>query len=172
MLRRESALVVLVPEAEALIGSFRHCYDPGAALGMPAHVTILYPFKPPDAIDEDVLEALGRCFRRFNSFDFALTETRRFAGEVLYLAPIPEEPFRQLTLAAWDYSPNTPPYAGQFLKIVPHLTVAQSSDPDLDEIAREFEAASKLPIPARASEVTLMDTRSGRWEIAASFGLV
>ena len=44
MLAVESALVVLVPEAEVVVKSFRDQYDPLAANGCPAHVTLLYPF--------------------------------------------------------------------------------------------------------------------------------
>ena len=50
MLPIESALVVVVPEAEQLVGPFREKYDPSAAAGMPPHITLLYPFKPPDAV--------------------------------------------------------------------------------------------------------------------------
>lgn len=44
MIVLESALVVLVPEAEALVKSFRDRHDPSAAAGVPAHITLLYPF--------------------------------------------------------------------------------------------------------------------------------
>src|SRR6266404_9374121 len=64
MLKVESSLVVLVPEAEGLVRSFRDLYDPVAAAGMPAHVTILYPFKPPDQIDKADLENLRSYFGR------------------------------------------------------------------------------------------------------------
>jgi hypothetical protein len=40
----ESALVVLVPEAEAATKPFRDQYDPAAAARVPAHITLLYPF--------------------------------------------------------------------------------------------------------------------------------
>jgi 2'-5' RNA ligase len=63
---------------------------------VPAHVTILYPFKPPDAIDEVVRNDLRRCFSGVGAFDFALTAIRRFSDEVLYLGLEPTEPFRQL----------------------------------------------------------------------------
>ena len=43
----ESALVVLVPEAEGVVKPFRDLHDPSAAAGMPAHITLLYPFKHP-----------------------------------------------------------------------------------------------------------------------------
>ena len=43
----------------------------------------------------------------------------------------------------------------------------------LDEVAREFEQAAqgRLPIEAKAAEVVLMDSRSGRWEINTTFRL-
>jgi 2'-5' RNA ligase len=95
----ESVLVALVPEAEALVKPFRDRYDPSAAAGMPAHVTLLYPFKLPDELDDALLANLRHCFARFAPFRFALTSISRFPVEVLYLAPEPDEPFRRLTLA-------------------------------------------------------------------------
>jgi 2'-5' RNA ligase len=174
MLALESALVILVSEAEPLVGSFRDLYDAGAAMGVPAHFTVLYPFKPPDEINETVLDRLRHVFSRFEQFDFALTTIHRFSGETLYLAPEPDEPFRRLTLAAWKCFPETPPYGGVYSAVAPHLTVARlDNDKCLDEIARDFERATqgKLPIGARAAEVALMDTRSGRWKIRAVFKL-
>jgi 2'-5' RNA ligase len=175
MLNLESALIVPVPAAETLVGPFRDRYDPGAALGVPAHITILYPFKLPGAIDETVERELRRLFGSFGAFHFTLTAVRRFGDEGLYLAPEPAEPFRQLTLAAQAYSPETPPYGGQFSDIVPHLTVARrQAEKRLDAIACEFEAAAAgdLPIRTWASAVVLMDTVSGRWAVRAIFKLM
>ncbi|WP_079312549.1 hypothetical protein [Microbispora sp. GKU 823] len=42
----ETALVVEVPSAEPLVRGLRERYDSFAAYGMPAHVTVLYPFLP------------------------------------------------------------------------------------------------------------------------------
>jgi hypothetical protein len=58
--------------------------------------------------------------------------------------------------------------------VVPHLTVAnQVADDQLDRIAAEFKDASegKLPISAVASEVALLDTRSGHWQVRATLKL-
>jgi 2'-5' RNA ligase superfamily len=92
----------------------------------------------------------------------------------LYLAPEPDEPFRQLVLAIWDQYLETPPYGGKWLDIVPHLSVAWVKDEQqLDRIATDFAQASRgrLPISATAAEVSLMEKRSGRWLIRATFGL-
>jgi len=171
---RESALVVLVPEAEAVAKPFRDQYDPSAAAGMPAHVTLLYPFKAPRAVDNITLGKLRDCFARFEPIQFSLSAIRRFPIEVLYLAPEPDEPFRQLTLSIWNLFPETPPYGGKWPDIIPHLSVAQlANEQQLTAIAADFAMASqrKLPIRAIASKVALMDTRSGHWSVRAMFSL-
>ena len=170
----ESALMVLVPEAEALVKPFRDRYDPTAAAGVPAHITLLYPFKHPDEIDQTVVEDLNQRFHQCAPFRFSLAPIRRFPHAVLYLAPEPDEPFRELTLAIWDWYSETPPYGGKWPDIVPHLSVACVKDEQqLDSIADDFVQASRgrLPIRAIAAEVALMEKRSGRWLVRAKFGL-
>jgi 2'-5' RNA ligase len=170
----ESALVVLVPEAEELVKTFRDRYDPSASAGVPAHITLLYPFKRPGETDQTVLDDLSQCFHRCAPFRFSLPPIRRFPDAVLYLAPEPDEPFRQLTLAIWDRYPETPPYGGKWSDIVPHLSVACVKDEQLlDQIADDFAQAShgRLPIRATATEVALMEKRSGHWLNRATFSL-
>ena len=170
----ESALTVLVPEAESLVKPFRDRYDPSAAAGVPAHITLLYPFKHPDEIDQTVIDDLNQCFRRCPPFVFSLALVRRFPNAVLYLAPQPEEPFRELTLAIWDRYPATPPYGGKWPDIVPHLSVACVKDEQqLDRIADDFVQASqgRLPINAIAGQVVLMEEKSGHWFVRATFSL-
>src|SRR5215469_5045362 len=126
----ESTLVILAPEAEGLVQSFRDRYDPAAKAGMPAHITLLYPFK------------------------FSLMAINQFAVETLYLAPEPEEPFRELTLGIWRCYPETPPYRGRYSTIVPHLTVAdRMGEQRLAEVAREFEEASQGFLPILAVQI-------------------
>ena len=170
----ESTLVILVPEAEGLVQSFRDRYDPAAKAGMPAHITLLYPFKLPNEIDGPVLYTLSQCFSRFQPVKFSLTTINQFPVDTLYLVPEPEKPFRELTLGIWAHYPETPPYRGRYSTVVPHLTVAdRMGEQRLAEVAREFEQAAqgRLPIQGRAAEVTLMDSRSGRWEINTTFKL-
>jgi 2'-5' RNA ligase len=170
----ESALMVLVPEAESLVKPFRDRYDPSAAAGVPAHVTLLYPFKHPDEIDQTVIDDLNQCFHRCAPFVFSLALVRRFPDAVLYLAPEPEKPFRELTLAIWDRYPETPPYGRKWPDIVPHLSVACVKDEQrLDRITDDFVQASqgRLPINAIAAQVALMEKKSGHWFVRATFSL-
>ena len=52
----ESCLLVPVPDAEPAVGRLRGRLDRAAAWGVPAHVTILYPFVLPDAITSEVID--------------------------------------------------------------------------------------------------------------------
>jgi 2'-5' RNA ligase len=168
-----TALVVLVPEAEALVKGFREKYDPSAAEGMPAHVTVLYPFKKLEHIGEDVVAVLHSLFSRHPRFRFSLGALQRFPT-ALYLAPHPETPFQALTRAVADQYPETPPYGSAFSDIVPHLTIAQANDVRrLDEIRDEFHRAAggKLPIHSSAEQVWLMAKKEGRWRPQRSFAL-
>ena len=173
MPKTESALVVLVPAAEALVRPFRDRFDPLAARGVPAHITLLYPFIAPERIDADTLDRVGNCFRGFAPIAFSLTEVRRFP-DTLYLAPAPDEPFRNLTMAIWDRFPDTPPYGGAWPDIVPHLSVGRFADAGAleraaDELTRASQAA--LPIRAHASTAVLLVNTAGRWVIENRFKL-
>jgi hypothetical protein len=170
----ESALVILVPEAEPLVRPFRDRFDPSAALGVPAHITLLYPFIAPEKIGADTLDAIAACFSGFAPIAFSLTEVRRFPTETLYLAPAPDEPLRKLTMAIWDRFPDTPPYGGVWPDIVPHLSLGRFADADeLERVADEFTWASEtaLPIRAHASTAVLLVNTTGRWVTGPTFKL-
>lgn len=170
---KQSALGVMVPEAESLVKPFRDRYDPSAAEGVPAHITILVPFKPPEMITAEVLDTLQRLFARFTRFTFSLTDLRRFP-DVLYLAPVPETPFKTLTGKLVEQFPDTPPYGGAFADVIPHLTIAQVAEPaQLNQIAQDFEqaAAGKLPVSAMVTEVVLLDNTNGPWQCHTRFAL-
>ena len=168
----ESALVVLAPEAEPLVKDYRDQHDPSAALGVPAHLTVLYPFHPP-ALAPTVMARLAALFAEFAAFDYSLIELRRFPG-VLYLAPEPEAPFRALTRRVAEAFPDYPPYGGKFADIIPHLTLAQLEDADrLETVAAHFHATCgpQLPLRLRAKAVALMDNDHGDWRVCATFRL-
>jgi len=169
----QSALVILIPEVESLVKAFRDRYDPSAAAGVPAHVTLLYPFKPPDELTAEVLATLQDLFSGQSGFTVTFQEFRVFP-DVLYLAPSPAEPFRQLTELLANRYPETPPYGGAFTEIIPHLTLAQAGAAQpLDEIAAKFRevASTSLPIQAQVDMVSLLDNTSGQWRLRAQFAL-
>jgi 2'-5' RNA ligase len=169
----ESALVVLIPEAERLVRTFRKRYDPSAAIGIPAHVTVLYPFKCPDELTTELISTLRELFSKQLAFSVSFTGVQRFP-DTLYLMPEPAEPFRQLTEMIVAHFPDRPPYGGAFAEIIPHLTIAQGDDLlDLDKIEADFRKATmdRLPFLARVNTVAWMDNASGDWEVRAQFPL-
>ena len=171
--QNESAIVVPIPETEILVRSFRMQFDPSAKMGVPAHITILYPFKSPEQLTTDLISFLGDLFQELPSINTSFTEVMQFP-DALYLAPEPAEPFRQMTRLIANRFPDTPPYRGAFKEIVPHLTIAQISDSQqLDKIAYDFQKAAldKLPILVRVNMVSLLENSSGYWRELAQFQL-
>ena len=55
----QSALLVPVPAAEPAVAEHRARLDGSARDGVPAHLTVLYPFLPPALVDDVVLASLG-----------------------------------------------------------------------------------------------------------------
>ncbi len=90
-----------VPAAEPLVGGHRHNLDAAAAWGVPAHVTVLYPFVEPTAVDEYVLATLAAAVGSVAAFDCRFPRTRWFGEDVLWLDPEPAEPFGELIAAVW-----------------------------------------------------------------------
>ena len=93
-----SALIVVVPEAEDAVGRWRERDDPSAARGVPAYVTLLYPFLAPERIDDGVVAELEHYFAGVDGFRFRLARVGRFPTTV-YLMPEPSSAFSELTAA-------------------------------------------------------------------------
>lgn len=169
---RESALIVPVPAAEPAVGVLREELATSAPLGVPAHITILYPFMPPEFLDDAVIEELAAMFSQVARFDFALTSVGWFETEVVYLAPRPEAAFKRLTALVVGRWPDWPPYGGQHPDPTPHLTVGDSED-----YASMVEAAAVigplLPVASSVAAIDLIvgDVTPGSWTRVASFPL-
>lgn len=164
-----TALIVVVPEAEPLVGEWRAKHDWSAQHGVPAHITLLFPFVPAEKVDEQLHTDLRELFAAQPAFTFRLPRVARFP-EVAWLAPEPAEPFKSLTELIFSRYPEHPPYEGAHVEPIPHLTVAEGG-PDLqDEV--DVALTPQLPIEAETREVTLMvEDASGRWHSGRQFPL-
>jgi len=167
-----SGLIIEVPEAEPAVARHRERLDASARLGIPAHITVLFPFMPPQAIGPAALTGLEHLLAAFPRFRFQLDHTAWFGDEVLWLAPRDPGPFRALTRRVYQAFPAFAPYQGQFDDVVPHLTVGHGH-PQGELRAAEEAVRADLPIEARVGAVTLVTQQSigERWTKAAVFDL-
>lgn len=162
-----SAFIVRVPEAEDAVHDLRNRYEPSAALGAPAHITMLAPFMPPEKVTAQVLSAAAKALKASQPFTFALAEVGRWP-ETAYLLPEPAAPFIAMTKALAQAFPDYPPYGGQYSGIVPHLTVAHGSANHADEAEKALRAALARhgPITSVCKSVDLYENSSGMWRFA------
>jgi hypothetical protein len=152
-----TTLIVPVPSVDGLLA------ESSREAGLPAHITLLYPFLTARAIDRDTELALGSLLGKIPPFDFVLSELGRFPG-IVYLAPEPVAPFVALTRALVERWPDHQPYGGAFEDIVPHVTVAHGETVPAG-------LAERLPLTARVEEVWLMSRAGGRWVRRSAFPL-
>jgi 2'-5' RNA ligase len=165
----ETALIVTVPEAEPVVGEWRAKYDWSGQRGVPAHVTVLYPFFPRERVDDRLLGELRELFASQPAFSFDLARVSRFP-DVAWLAPEPSEPFSSLTEIVTARYPDYPPYEGIYETVIPHLTVAEGDVGLQDEV--EAALAEHLPIAAEARDVVFMfEGDDGLWSEAHRFPL-
>jgi 2'-5' RNA ligase len=168
----ESAVVVNVPVAESVVGPHRDRLDEAARWGVPAHVTVLYPFLPPAEIDDTVLAVLSRAVAGVPQFTAAWTRTAWFDQRVLWVAPDPAAPFRALTAAVVREFPDYPPFGGQYETVVPHLTVGNGAPLD-DLLAAERLVRPLLPFSMSVTHVQVLagTTGIGSWRLLAEIPL-
>jgi 2'-5' RNA ligase len=167
-----SALIVAVPEAGRSIEQWRErtCSDK-PAIGIPVHVTLLFPFVPAPDIHDGLIAELSSLFGGFESFFFELREARRWP-QMSYLAPEPSEPLVDLTKAIVARYPDYPPYEDMFDSIVPPLTVAHGDTTLLDRA--ESDVLESLPIRVAVCEVVLIEEAVpdwGQWRTRVRFAL-
>lgn len=159
-----SALYLPVPVAEPLVAEHRRRWDPAAADGVPAHVTILFPFLDPARIDEAVRAELRAIAAAVPRFTLRFDRVGRFP-DVVWLAPEPVAPVAALTDAIVERWPDHPPYGGRIEVVIHHLTVADGAPaPVLDELERVLPAG--LPLVQPVTELHLATRQAGAWSVA------
>ena len=167
----ESAILLCVPEAEPLVHEWRLMGDPSAAHGVPAHVTLLYPFLPVESLDDGVLEELRWFFGGIDAFRVRFSSVRRFeeAG-VVWIDPDSDE-LRELTRAVARRWPECPPYSGTIPidDLLPHLTIVQTDDRALRQSAANAVSPG-LPFEMLAASAALwVQDADGAWSERTSF---
>jgi 2'-5' RNA ligase superfamily len=172
-LEGDTALIVEVPEAEPIVGDLRDRHDV-AGEGVPAHVTVLYPFLSGAEIDASVHDRLRAHFASIDAFEYRFAQVTDFDHRNVHLAPDPRERFSALTTGVVEVWPECPPYGGIHDVVIPHLTIGDLLEPtvavELMQIVRG-RLARTGPINGRARDVSLLTLRGDRWSTTARYPL-
>jgi 2'-5' RNA ligase len=165
----ETAVLLCVPEADPLVGGWRKAGDPSASHGVPAHVTLLYPFLPWERVDPGVLAELEWFFTGVDAFEVRFDDLGEFADHgVLYLDPVGDH-LDELAGALARRWPETPPYGGAVEAPYAHLTVLRDDDPAVRSRAADAVRPG-LPLTAVAARAALWACdEHGTWTERAVF---
>ena len=159
----ETAVLVLVPEAEPAVHRHREHLDVAASWGVPAHVSIVYPFVPPEDVDDAVLTRLAAAVATVPVFECVFARIAWFDDDVLWLAPEPDDPFRSLIDAVVAAFPARQPYGGAYPEPTPHLTIGERRlGRNAELTAAERAVGEHLPVRARVHQAVLLAGRHER----------
>jgi 2'-5' RNA ligase len=152
----ETALVLVLDDAEPFDEVRREFAASTVARGIPFHVTLLYPFAPRDELTDAVLAETRSFFAARQSFELELTRLATWPT-VLYAVPEPDAALRECMKALYAQFPAWRPYGGMHAVVVPHATLGE--DVDAAHIYPEVERrlAGYLPLHYIADEATLLE---------------
>jgi 2'-5' RNA ligase len=156
----QSGLIVAI-ELPAPLAAVRARFGALTSPGLPAHVTILFPFILVGSLDPSVGAALTGLSAARQPFLARFEQVQR-QDSMVWLVPGPQEPFLELTAAVVARWPAYLPYGGAYDSLIAHLTLVESSS---EAIARATSAALRHgPFEVLVEEVQLIgEVESGGW---------
>lgn len=162
--------MLLVPPADAVLSAVAQQYPEAVRDGVPAHVSLLYPFLPADELDEDVINALSDLLAQSGPMTVALDEVQR-QDEFVALRPDPITGLRELSAAVQARWPDVVPYDGRFGDVDPHVTIALHTTAERATTIAEQIVPPLVPISAELRDVWLVAYSGGRWTVRQKFVL-
>ena len=163
-----TALVLLAPTATTALHDLRTRYFRNLERRMPAHVTMLFPFRPD--VNESTESAIGDVCSSLRPFDAEFRVVGRFRTDVVWLQPEPADEFERASDAVLAAFPDCNPYGGEHAGRTLHLTVASRLRGHESELLAA-EVADVLPITDRIDELTLMVETGNGWRVEHAWPL-
>ena len=171
---RRTALLVQVPVEDPVDDFRRRHLAASVARGLPAHVTVLFPFAPRRPSMPSCVRRSWSTSRHSPRSRAELTRVGRFDAHV-WLAPEPHERFIALLAGTYARFPLFPPYGDAFAEPVPHLTIAEvGPDGSIERVTEEAESAlgPGLPFAFDVDRIGLFEELTdGTWQQSDSFEL-
>ena len=165
-------IMVPVPEVETHVARLRARFDPSAARGLGAHVTIVHSNLPSEPAERGIARQIATAVPAIAPFAFQITRVARFPG-TLYLAA---EPIASFALARHALLQALAKDGGQRAEeqaFIPHVSVVRKSAADHPEV--EAELATTLqrhgPIRCACTRLVLLENSSGLWRPMQEFAL-
>ena len=136
-----------------------------AAVGVPAHATLLHPFIEPEQLTPAVRQRLREGAAGHEPFEYRQDRMAEWP-DAIYVAVEPVQPFVRLHRDLQAAFPDWPIYgAAVDFEFEPHITVADRQG-RLEPGVREDAAWRALPRLARAEAIDVIATRpDGRWRL-------
>ena len=161
----ETALIVAVAAVHPAVDQIKRVYNHASPPDLPLHITLLYPFMPPQRIDGTVDAQLRAFFASRRAFRYRLDQIERFP-RALCLVPRPAEPFVSITQEIARRWPSYQPYAGQVSEVVPHVTIATRRVPQ----AAIDALSAVLPLEVAADQAQLLRLApGGAWSVMRAY---
>lgn len=144
-----------------------------AELGVPPHVSLLFPWRETPVTADD-LEEVSSAIKTIRAFAIRFGGVAVFPNGTVYAAVEPSEQLSSLLRRIWGAFPETPPYGGEFGAPQPHLTLAKCAPADAPTVAAQLEERLRpiLPLDLRVSAITVLEQQpDDTWRVAGRIGL-
>jgi 2'-5' RNA ligase len=126
-----------------------------ASVGVPAHLTLLYPFVAPARLGPAVRRSLAAIAAATDPFDYSLAGAATWP-DTIYVAVEPAEPFAALQRRLGAAFPDFPIYGMESgFVFVPHVTVGEGAAVH-DPAALADPGWRALPRPGRAAAIEVI----------------
>ena len=171
----ETAVSIVLDDARPQLESVRaQFHADSVAMGIPLHVTLLYPIVPGDLLDDRTLAALEDFFAERQAFRVTLVGVAEWPL-VVYAIPEPRDELLRIMRALWERFPDYPPYGGEIAEPLTHATLAELEQGEsLADVAAGIRARTEslFPLTCDVCDVALLEEHEpDRWRERRRFRL-
>ncbi len=167
----QSAITLFLTGQPELQAAHDELYPERMDESIPLSLTLLYPFAPPDEVEQH-FPVLREFFADRPPLEFSLVRIAENPGGI-YAVPEPDGQLRATMRALWSLFPHYPPYGKPGSDPPPHASLGRfAADPDPDTLVARAKArvGPLLLAPFVAHEATLMEMHEpDRWHVRTTF---
>jgi 2'-5' RNA ligase len=171
-----SALILPMRTLDPVVAPYRRRHTTDGAAGVPAHLTVLYPFCAHVDWGLGLSARIAAAVSGVLPFSLTFHRLGRFPGGITYLEPEPMDLLMRLIRSVADSFPEYPPYGGTVSveAFHPHVTIAVATDSD--ELARVEEdfldtVGPSMPLREIVEALWMMVRTQSGWKRHSAYAL-